>query len=147
MLKFRTFLCAFFFLFQFLSVIATAQNIEVLITGIKSNTGQIVIGVFKNNESFKAEKPYVLKKFEKKNISNGEMTVAFNLESGIYGLTLLDDEDNNNEMNYNFFGIPQEGFGFSNYYFTGFVKPQFDTFKFEVKSIQKKKIIIRIRYI
>jgi len=146
MLKCKTFLCAFFFLFQFLAVIATAQNIEVFITGIKSNAGQIAIGVFKNNESFKSEKPYVSKKFEKKNISNGEMTIAFNLETGIYGLTLLDDEDNDNKMNYNFFGIPEEGFGFSNYYFTGFVKPHFDTFKFEVKNNQKKKITIRIRY-
>jgi uncharacterized protein (DUF2141 family) len=126
--------------------VTKSQNIEVSISGIKSTNGQVLISVFKNNESFQAEKPFISKKFEKKNIVNGEMTVAFNLERGIYGLALLDDEDNNNKMDYNFFGMPEEGFGFSNYYFKGFIKPIFDTFKFEVKNNQKQKILIRTRY-
>lgn len=129
------------------SISAISQNIEVLITGIRSEKGQIVVGIFKNNETFQAEKPFVSKKFEKKNISKGEMTVSFNLETGIYGLSLLDDEDKNNLMNYNFLGMPEEGFGFSNYYFSGFIKPDFDSFKFEVKNNKKQKIIIKIRYL
>jgi len=147
MLKYSLFFYANLFLLQFHSFVATSQNIEVLINGIKSNNGQIVIGVFKNNESFQDEIPFLSKKFAKKNISNGEMTVTFNLAAGVYGLTLLDDEDNDSEMNYSFFGLPEEGFGFSNYYFTGFIKPKFDEFKFEVKNNQKQKIIIKVRYI
>lgn len=147
MYNYRSFIFVSLLILLFNSLTATSQNIEVLITGIRSDKGQIVIGIFKNNETFQAEKPFLSKKFEKKTISKGEMTITFNLDAGIYGLTLLDDEDHDNLMKYNFFGMPEEGFGFSNYYFTGFVKPSFDTFKFEVKNNQKKKITIKVRYL
>ncbi|MBI4646005.1 MAG: DUF2141 domain-containing protein [Bacteroidia bacterium] len=124
-----------------------AQNIEVVIKGIISTQGQISIGIFKDNESFQDEKPFISKKFKKSNISNGEMRVTFNLEPGIYGFSLLDDENNDSKMNYSFFGIPEEGFGFSNYYHTELTKPKFDLFKFVVSKNQKRKIYIKIRYI
>jgi uncharacterized protein (DUF2141 family) len=69
------------------------------------------------------------------------------MEAGIYGLSLLDDENNNGNMEYNFLGIPKEGFGFSDYYHTGLTKPKFDAFKFSIDEGQTRKITIRIRYI
>ena len=48
MLKYNLFFYANLFLLQFQSFVATSQNIEVLIKGIRSNNGQIVIGVFEN---------------------------------------------------------------------------------------------------
>lgn len=147
MFKYQQFLYVCFSLLQFQPFIATSQNIEVLISGIRSNKGQIVIGIFKNNESFQDEKPFISKKIEKKNISNGEMTVTFSIDPGVYGLSLLDDENNNCKMNYNLFGLPEEGFGFSNYYSTGFTKPEFDKFKFKVNNNQKQKINIKVRYL
>jgi uncharacterized protein (DUF2141 family) len=50
-------------------------------------------------------------------------------------------------MEYNFIRIPREGFGFSDYYDTGFTKPKFDSFRFNINKDEKKKITIRIRYI
>jgi len=123
-----------------------AQNVEVLITGIRTEKGQILIGVFKDDISFKKEEPFLGKGFVKNGISNGEMRVQFSLESGIYGLSLLDDENSNGKMEYNFLGIPKEGFGFSDYYHSGIKKPKFDSFKFSINKDQTKKITIRIRY-
>ncbi len=74
------------------------------------------------------------------------MMVKFSLDPGIYGLSLLDDENSNGKMEYNFFGIPKEGFGFSDYYHTGITKPKFDAFKFSIDKDQTKRITIRIRY-
>ena len=123
-----------------------AQNVEVIITGIRTEKGQIVIGVFKDDESFKKEESFLEKRFVKNGISNGEMRVHFSLETGIYGLSLMDDENSNGKMEYKFLGIPKEGFGFSDYYHTGFTKPKFDSFKFSINKDQIKKITIRIRY-
>ena len=123
-----------------------AQNVEVIITGIRTEKGQIVIGVFKDDESFKKEESFLEKRFVKNGISNGEMRVHFSLETGIYGLSLMDDENSNGKMEYKFLGIPKEGFGFSDYYHTGFTKPKFDSFKFSINKDQTKKITIRIRY-
>ena len=123
-----------------------AQNVELIITGIRNAKGQIVIGVFKDNESFQIEKSFLDKRFAKTGISNGEMRVQFSMEAGIYGLSLLDDENSNGEMEYNFLGIPKEGFGFSDYYHTGLTKPKFDSFKFSLGKDQTRRITIRIRY-
>jgi uncharacterized protein (DUF2141 family) len=123
-----------------------SQNVEVTVTGIRNTNGQLVIGIFKDNESFQAEKSFLEKRFVKTGILNGEMKVQFNLEAGIYGISLLDDENSNGKMEYNFLGIPKEGFGFSDYYHTGLTKPKFDAFRFKLDQAQTLKINIRIRY-
>jgi uncharacterized protein (DUF2141 family) len=74
------------------------------------------------------------------------MRVRFTLEPGIYGLSLLDDENSNGKMEYNFLGIPKEGFGFSDYYHKGLKRPKFESFKFSIDKGQTKKLTVRIRY-
>src|SRR4030066_1427377 len=130
----------------FSAITLNAQKVEVIITGIRSEKGQIAIGIFKDNETFRKEEPYLSKKFEKTGISKGEMKVQFSLEPGTYGLSLLDDENSNGKMEYKILGIPREGFGFSDYYHTGIKKPKFESFKFTINKDQTKKITIRIRY-
>ncbi|MBN2519672.1 MAG: DUF2141 domain-containing protein [Bacteroidales bacterium] len=123
-----------------------AQNVEVVVKGIRSTKGQIVLAIFIDNESFSKEEPYIRKVFDKNEVLNGEMTVKFNLDPGIYGFSLLDDENSDRLMNYNFIGKPLEGFGFSNYYHSGFTRPHFDVFKFELREKQNQKIIMKIKY-
>jgi uncharacterized protein (DUF2141 family) len=123
-----------------------SQTVEVFITGIRSEKGQFVIGVFKDDESFQKEESFMEKRFVKSGISNSEMRVQFSLETGIYGLSLLDDENSNGKMEYNVVGIPKEGFGFSDYYHKGIKKPRFDSYKFSINKDQTKRITIRIRY-
>ena len=125
---------------------ATAQNVELTIKGIRSTKGQLLIGVFKDNESFQKEKAYKNLKFDKTAVVNGTLTVKFDLEPGVIGFSLLDDENSNGKMDYNFIGYPLEGFGFSNYYHRGFTKPNFDSFKFNLTKTLDQKIVIEIRY-
>jgi uncharacterized protein (DUF2141 family) len=124
----------------------SAQEVEVTITGLKTAKGQIVIGVFKDDPTFQKEDAFLSLKFEKEEIKNGEMKIEFKMEPGLYGLTLLDDENNSGLMEYNLIGIPKEGFGFSDYYHSGIKKPKFDAFRFNLEKDQKKKIIVKVRY-
>jgi uncharacterized protein (DUF2141 family) len=144
MLSNKNFKGIIFLLFFIGSLTVKAQNIEVLITGIRSTNGQITIGIFKDDRSYQEEKTFLTKTFKKTGISKGQMVVKFDLEPGTYGLTLLDDENNDGKMNYSFFGIPQEGFGFSNYEYSGLRKPKFDVFKFVLNKNQKLKIIMKV---
>ncbi len=123
-----------------------AQTVEVTVTGIKSEKGQIAIGVFLDEESFRKEQAYLEIQFPKKDIRDGVMTISFSLEPGIYGLSLLDDVNSNRKMEYNFLGIPKEGFGFSDYYHTGITRPKFDDFRFTVVQDLDMKIKVRMRY-
>jgi uncharacterized protein (DUF2141 family) len=125
----------------------TAQNITVNISGIRAEKGQIVIGVFKDSDTYQKEEPFVNEIFSKTKIQGEAISVQFSLEPGIYGLCLLDDENNNGKMEYNFVGMPKEGFGFSDYYHKGITKPKFDSFKFTLNKDQNKNITIKVRYI
>ena len=124
-----------------------AQTVNVNTTGLRTDKGQIVIGVFKDSETYMKEEPYMNKIFSKESVQDGALSVSFTLEPGIYGLCLLDDENSNGKMEYNFLGMPKEGFGFSDYYHSGIKKPKFDSFRFTIKKDETRNITIRIRYI
>ena len=123
-----------------------AQNIEVLFTGIRETKGQIIVKVFADDKGFQADKEIKTFKFRKADIINGEMIAKLNLDPGVYGFALLDDENWNSEMDYGFFGLPDEGFGFSNFYLSGLKRPKFEMFKFTLTKNQKLKINMKIRY-
>jgi len=133
--------------FLFISFNSHENNVELTVFESRNLKGQIAIGIYKDDYGFQNSKSYLNKKFPKTEMKNGKLTVRFNLEPGTYAIALLDDESKDGKMDYNFIGIPKEGFGFSNYYHTGFTKPHFDKFKFEVKHNSVKKIEIRIRYL
>ena len=135
---------SYFIIFH--SINTYAQNVELTIKGIRSTKGTLQVGVFKDNESFKKEKSYKELKFAKTNIVNGILTVEFNLEPGLFGFALLDDENSNTKMDYNFIGYPLEGFGFSNYYHRGLTKPNLNEFSFNVARNSSQKVVIEIRY-
>ena len=124
----------------------TTQTVELTITGIRSAKGKLRIGLFKDQESFKNEKAIQYFEFDKTGLKDGRLTVQVELETGTLGLSLLDDENGDSEMNYNFVGMPKEGFGFSNYYHKGFTRPTFDDFDFELNE-HGKEIEIKIRYV
>jgi uncharacterized protein (DUF2141 family) len=125
---------------------AALVDVELTIKNIKTNNGTIRVGFFKDDASFDKEKAFKSVPATKETLSNGVLTVKTQLEPGVYGASLLDDENNNGKMDYNFIGIPKEGFGFSNYYHAGFTKPKFQKFQFEVKAATTAKVEMVIRY-
>lgn len=125
----------------------TTSNVEIMVSNLRNNKGQIAIGIYKDQQSFEKEQSFMNKKFDKKSVQNGLLLLKFDIAPGIYGFTLLDDENGNSKMEYNFFGLPTEGFGFSNYYHTGFTRPKFESFKIEVKPNELSKSKIKVRYL
>ncbi len=94
----------------------SAPNITMNISGLQSAKGQVIIQVFKDHQSFVAEQPYKIFRYSKKVVKNGALTAHCDLQPGAtYGRALLDDENGNGVMDYNFLKIPKEGFGFSDY--------------------------------
>lgn len=135
----------FFAICWFLFESMVAQQVEITITGIRSSRGVIRVGIFKDQESFDRETPFDGKIFSKKAISNGKLTVKFDLPPGRYGFAVLDDEDENGKMTYNFFGIPREGFGFSGD--TPLLgKPSFSDFAVDVRK-GLNKFTIEMTYV
>jgi uncharacterized protein (DUF2141 family) len=120
--------------------------ISVTIKDIKTSKGQILMGIYKDDVSFDKELPYKKVQAFKTKISNGTLLVELKLEPGKYGISLMDDENFNGKMDYNFIGIPKEGFGFSNYYHTGLSRPKLNSFAFEVMDNRSTKVEVKMKY-
>lgn len=123
----------------------SAQSVVIKVTHIRNTKGVLQLKFYKNATSFDNDTPFMIKRVPKDKVVNGELSVKFHLDSGTYGIALIDDENNNGKMDYNFFGLPAEGFGFSNFYLTGMHKPKFSDFDFVLKK-ETKEVHIKIRY-
>lgn len=123
-----------------------AQTLNIKIEHIRNSKGTIFLAFFKDDISFQEEKPFMVKKFNKQSMEKGSISVTVSIVEGLYGIALLDDENNNDQMEYNWLGIPREGFGFSDFYARGFRRPVFSDFDFIVIG-PTKSIHIVIRYI
>jgi len=120
------------------------QKITVHITNLENNKGNIQLGIFTNQKDFKADKPIKLLKYSKNKMADGNLTVEVSLQPGTYGIALLDDENKNGKMDFGWV-LPDEGFGFSNYYHTGMSRPTFDQFKFKLRNTGKT-VKVKVRY-
>ena len=126
----RTILYALFFL---LGTNTFSQDIPIKfeIVNLRNSDGSIIISVYMDKKSFEDGIPSLHKVIPKKeNINNGTFKAHFLLPPGVYGLVFTDDENNDGKMTNRLIGLPKEGFGFSNFYLSGFKKPKFSDFSF-----------------
>lgn len=124
-----------------------AQTLEVTVSKIRSNKGQLCVALFDTEEGFRNEQPYWKKNYSKSQIEQGEVVLTICVRPGIYGLSVLDDENCDGKMKYNMIGLPQEGFGFSGYRHKGIRKPSFNNFIFRVEENQTVKIEVEMKYL
>ena len=136
---------ALLFITILLTTSTLAQKVTITVTDIRNTDGHIQLAIFNTAQQFDDDAPISRKRFPKSNVKNGTLSISLDLPDGTYGIGLLDDENNDKEMDYNFIGMPTEGFGFSDYYHTGWSRPTFDDFDFIKKGT--KAITIKIRYI
>jgi uncharacterized protein (DUF2141 family) len=109
--------------------------------------GQICVAIFDSQPGFKSEKPY-WEGFYKKNdrVKNGNLYLEISLKPDIYGISVLDDENEDGKMRFNLLGFPLEGFGFGNYEPRGIRRPHFNDFSFELKKSQILDISVIMKY-
>ena len=134
MKQFLTFLCL---LMINLALKAQTYSVFVTIDNIKSTKGQLVIGLFNDNNSFLKE-PLLGKTVK---IEGNAVTFEFNgIKQGTYAISVFHDENSNNKLDTNIMGIPKERFACSNDA-KGFMgPPKWEEAKFKVDK--NKDIVI-----
>lgn len=123
-----------------------SQTLEINIKNIKQSNGQLCIAFFATEQDFKSEKVYHLINYDKSKIKGSELHLTIPFKKGTYGISVLDDKNNNLQMDYNYIGIPREGFGFSNYMQTGVHRPVFSDFVFRIEGEKTKVVNIEMKY-
>lgn len=123
---------------------AKAGNITIIVDNVKSAKGSIALGLYKDQASFSKEESFKNIIVPKTNYKNKQVQFTISLPQGTYGMALLDDENDNEKMDYSF-AFPQEGYGFSNYYHRGWSRPSFDKFDFYHNG-QHSTVNITVQY-
>jgi uncharacterized protein (DUF2141 family) len=78
-------------------------------------------------------------------INSSTLKVIFkNIPKGVYAISLFHDKNGNGELDRNLFGVPTEGYGFSNNIRHMFRGANFEESKFELN--EDREIVINIGY-
>lgn len=125
----------FVFLFIFSSSIFSSDgakkrsSLVVKFNGMSTNEGQLVIALCNSDANYKDHKsPFIGKSIS---INKNTAIVEFeDLPLGEYAIKAFHDEDSNDDLNTNIFGIPVEDYGFSNNARSMFGPPSWQDAKF-----------------
>lgn len=112
---------------------AEAQHcsLEIKMTGFENSSGVVKVGVYDSEANF-LQKVYKSAKVEIR--GNAAVASFTDLPKGTYAVSVYHDQNKNDVLDRNAFGIPQEGYGTSNGA-TGFMgPPKFEDAKFNVTS-------------
>jgi uncharacterized protein (DUF2141 family) len=90
--------------------------------------------------------PFRTYEVRKDSLNNGKLsTVIRDLNPGTYAMCLLDDENLSGGMEYNFIGLPLEGYGFANNVRPLIKHPDYDRCQFTLKEGENHLDLI-VRY-
>ena len=104
----------------------------VEITGIQSTEGVIYVALWEDPENWLKAEP--LLGHEIPADAKAKQVAIRDLEPGVYALSVIHDENHNQEFDANFLGIPIEPFGFSNN-----VRKRFGPVSYEAASFTIEK--------
>ena len=116
--------------------------VKVTVTGFKDNNGQAILNVFNSSAGFPSDFSKVYKSLKGKIIEN-RITFNVNLPPGTYAFGCVHDENSNNQMEKNIFGLPKEGAGLSNYATGGY--PSYNKAKVNIST--NTSLQIKIKYL
>jgi uncharacterized protein (DUF2141 family) len=129
----KKFIC-FLFLCFIISVYGFTQTVNTVnaeITNVVINGGKVYLYVYSTSDNFKNEKPDYLFALEANN------TVLYQellLPNGEYVISVFQDANNNQELDYGLFGVPKELVGLSNYFGKGYPSKSFDKQKILINN-------------
>ncbi|EPF26990.1 hypothetical protein HMPREF1221_00571 [Treponema socranskii subsp. paredis ATCC 35535] len=88
------------------------SDVEIVVAGIKKNSGTIVISIHDSAESFRKHIPYRNVELA---VTGDKAVYHIRLKAGDYVFCVYHDVNEDGKLNANAIGIPREPFGFSNY--------------------------------
>lgn len=113
----------------------TADKIDITVTiqGLRSGNGTIGVALHNEDSDFPEDEGIELKKVSLD--GSGDVEVTFkNVPAGDYAVAVMHDENSNGDIDFNEYGMPTEGFGFSNDAMGDMGPPDFDDAAFTAED-------------
>jgi len=123
-----------------------AASLSITIQNLRNNKGHVLISLFKDGVGYPDEAAKAFKKLCLPIVSNKVIYQFTDLPTGQYAIAILHDENDDQKMNTNFFGIPKEGYGFSNNVMGTFGPPSFSKASFRFDNNSTLNLHIKAKY-
>lgn len=111
-------------------------TLNITITNIPAGQGEILLGLIseENKEGF-PENSKIFTKKAAAPVTGTEVTIVIkDIPPGTYAFSLLHDTNGNKQMDKSFFGLPEEGYAFSNNFKPTLSAPDFEDCAFTIKA-------------
>lgn len=93
---------------------SSTSTLTVTVSQLQNHDSQICLRVYNSERGFLLDDRSEVYSECTEVIKNSVTIKIPNLKSGIYAIAVIDDLNRDRQLNRNFLGIPQEGFGISN---------------------------------
>jgi len=122
-----------------------SNPLDIEVIGLRNDSGEVGCSIFNDAQAFPRDDSKVLHHVWAP-IHAGKATCEFtDLPPGQYAAVVFHDENGDHEFNQNAFGMPMEGYGFSNDAAALFAPPDFKSAAFTYNG-KHLYIVINIRY-
>lgn len=122
-------------------------QVTVDIVGLHSTRGQIFVALYRGEDGFPS-KP--AKAFARKKVvlsKERRVRIVFDgIPAGPFAVSMIHDENANNTLDTNFFGIPKEGWGTSRDARASFGPPSYDDAVLSLARDEHKAIVVHVQY-
>jgi uncharacterized protein (DUF2141 family) len=132
---------------QSLAQESPSAKLTVRIFGAKNDGGQVAIAVFCSEAGFPGDKSKAVRVLQTTidpNSRSAQVTLT-DLPHGDYAIAVFHDENKNGRLDKNMFGLPKEGYGFSNVLKKSMGAPKFADAEFRVDR-PEQNIDIKLLY-
>lgn len=118
--------------------------LTVHVSQLRNDRGRVAVALFTSAKDFPDQRRALAGRLTR--IRDGRAAVRFDgLPPGKYAVAVLHDENQNDEMDFNFLGMPLEGYGFSNDASALFGPPSFAAAAFTLRP-RPSSITVQTRY-
>jgi uncharacterized protein (DUF2141 family) len=121
------------------------STLTIEVTGLAPSKGNIILSLYNKAEGFpeSAEATYQTASMP---VKAGKVNIPLlKIPNGTYAVAFFHDANGNGKMDYNFLGLPKEGYGFSNDAMGKFGPPSFKDASFIYTG--KEKITMKAKYL
>lgn len=109
----------------------SGSSIVVQLNGIKEPTGQVLLSLFNSADGFPT-RPEKAFRWKTAKVTSSSLIISLDgLPLGPYAIAVVHDENSNNVMDTDWFGLPDEDYGISNNV-NSVTPPTFDEARFTV---------------
>lgn len=125
---------------------AAPAPVTVELVGFQSPRGTVRLALYRSEDGFPTDFTKAVRKFSAPVTGDRVVMTLDGLEPGTWAIAAYHDENDNNELDTNFIGIPKEGLGVSNDPKGSFGPPDFEDARFELDG-KPRRMRITMQYL